>query len=390
MTAVVSHAQESALELAVIIPTFNERDNVAPVLQALERSLKHVCYEVIFVDDDSPDGTAEAVREIGGCDRRIRVLQRIERRGLASACLEGMMSTAARYIAVMDGDMQHDDSILPEMLGKIRSESLDLVVATRNAEGGGMGEFAKKRRWLSQFGRRLSDWVSHTGLSDPMSGFFILDRYFLQEVAHSASGIGFKILVDLVASSTRPVRFGEVPYTFRKRVYGDSKLDIVVGLEYLELLLDKFVGDIIPPRFVMFSMVGGVGVLLSVALLYLLLRANIDFVAGQWIATFAAMTANYFLNNAMTYRDRRLRGKRLFSGLLTFYVACFVGAMINVRIAEFLKAAGVSSYLAGACGLAIGAVWNYGVTSFITWRRVREKRQLSTTQARFDGEFVKS
>jgi dolichol-phosphate mannosyltransferase len=275
----------------------------------------------------------------------------------------------------MDGDLQHDEAILPAMLAKIQAEKLDLVVATRNSEGGGMGEFAKRRVWLSQLGRRLSSWVCHAGLSDPMSGFFVLDRRFLEEVVHSASGVGFKILLDLVASARRPVRVGEVPYTFRKRLHGASKLDVLVGLEYLELLLDKAIGNVIPPRFVIFSLVGASGLLLSMGMLYLLLSlAQMQFLTAQAITTFAAMTANFFLNNAMTYRDRRLRGHRLAVGLLTFYAACLVGAIINLRIAELVRDAGSSPYVAGALGLGIGAVWNYAVTSIITWRKGRASR----------------
>ena len=342
-----------------------------------------VAYEVIFVDDDSPDGTAELVRQIGLTKPRVRVLQRVGRRGLASACLEGMMATAAPYVAVMDGDLQHDEGILPAMLDKIRNEKLDLVVATRNAEGGGMGEFSRGRVRLSNLGRRLSQWVSHTALSDPMSGFFMLDRGFLEEVVHSASGVGFKILLDLVASSRRPVRFGEVPYTFRKRIHGTSKLDILVGIEYLQLLLDKAVGDLIPPRFIIFSMVGAGGLLLSLALLYLLLSfGKMQFLTAQAITTFVAMTVNFFVNNSMTYRDRRLRGSRLVIGLATFYAACFVGVVINLRVAGFIKDAGSSRYFAGACGLCVGAVWNYAVTSIITWRRVRESQVSASPRAK--------
>jgi len=370
------------LELAVVVPTFNERANVVPLLAALERSLAGIFYEVIFVDDDSPDGTAALVREIARTNTRVRVLQRVGRRGLASACLEGMMATPASHIAVIDGDLQHDEGILPAMLDKIRNEKLDLVVATRNAEGGGMGEFSKGRVWLSNLGRRLSEWVSHTGLSDPMSGFFMLERGFLEEVVHSASGVGFKILLDLVASARRPVRFGEVSYTFRKRIHGTSKLDILVGIEYLQLLLDKAVGDLIPPRFIIFSMVGAGGLLLSLALLYLLLSfGKMQFLTAQAITTFVAMTVNFFVNNSVTYRDRRLRGGRLAIGLATFYAACFVGAVINLRVAGFIKDAGSSRYLAGACGLAIGAVWNYAVTSIISWRQVRESRAPASPRA---------
>ena len=362
------------VELAIVIPTFKERDNIDPLLESLRQTLDGIEYEVIFVDDDSPDGTAAAIREISRTNARVRVLQRIGRRGLSSACLEGMLATATPYIGVMDADLQHDERILPTMLSELKEGKLDLVVATRNKEGGGMGEFADNRVRLSHLGRRLSRTVSHADLSDPMSGFFVIDRKFLDEVIHSASGTGFKILLDLVASARRPVRFAEVPYTFRKRMRGTSKLDILVGIEYLQLLLDKTFGNLIPPRFLIFSMVGVVGMLLSIGVLYLLFSdLKMQFSVAQAITTFVAMTANFFVNNSLTYRDRRLRGRRVVTGLLTFYAACFVGAVINIRIAQFIKGAGVSWYLAGAAGLAVGAVWNYGVTSITTWRLARER-----------------
>ncbi|MGA2039182.1 MAG: glycosyltransferase family 2 protein [Bryobacteraceae bacterium] len=362
------------VELAIVIPTFKERDNIAPLLESLRHSLGGIEYEIIFVDDDSPDGTAAAIRAISRTNPRVRVLQRIGRRGLSSACLEGMMATAAPYIAVMDADLQHDERILPTMLSRLKEGQLDLVVATRNKEGGGMGDFAGHRVRLSHLGRRLSRTVSHTDLSDPMSGFFVVDRGFLEEVIHSASGTGFKILLDLVASSRRPVRVAEVPYTFRKRTRGASKLDILVGIEYLQLLLDKTIGNLIPPRFFIFSMVGALGLVLSIGVLYVLFSVlKMQFFTAQAITTFVAMTANFFLNNSLTYRDRRLRGRRMWIGLATFYAACFVGAVVNVRIAQFTKDAGVPWYLAGACGLAVGAVWNYGVTSITTWRQARER-----------------
>ncbi len=369
-----SKAMAAFVELAIVVPTFEERDNIEPLLENLRKSLGGIEYEVIFVDDDSPDGTAAAIRAISRRNPRVRVLQRIRRRGLASACLEGMMATSAPYLAVMDADLQHDERILPAMLSQLKSEKLDLVVATRNQGVGGMGEFDLNRVRLSNLGRWLSRTLSHSDLSDPMSGFFVLDRTFLEEVVHSASGVGFKILLDLVASAHRPVRIAEVPYTFKKRIHGTSKLDILVGIEYLQLLLDKTIGDLIPPRFLIFSLVGALGLLLSIGVLYLLFSIlKVQFSVAQAITTFVAMTANFFLNNSLTYRDRRLRGRRVVVGLMTFYAACFVGAVINVRIAQFTKDAGAPWYLAGACGLAVGAVWNYGVTSITTWRQARER-----------------
>lgn len=363
------------VELAVVLPTFNERGNLEPVLTKLAAALAGISYEVLFVDDDSPDGTGAAARAIARENPRVRVLERIGRRGLSSACIEGMMATAAPYIAVMDADLQHDERILPAMLEKLKAGNLDLVAATRHIEGGSTGELAESRVLLSNLGRKLSEFVSHTPLTDPMSGFFIVSREFLDEVVHSASGVGFKILLDLVASSRRPVRFAEVPYTFRQRMHGSSKLDVLVGLEYLQLLLDKTIGDLIPPRFLIFSLVGAAGLLMSVAVLYLLYSVlHLPFEAAQLITTFVAMTVNFFVNNSTTYRDRRLRGSQLFYGLATFYTACFVGALVNFRVAEFVKNAGAAWYVAGACGLAVGAVWNYGVTSITTWRIARRSR----------------
>lgn len=360
------------LELAIVIPDFNERQNVQPMLQCLAEALAGVEYEVIFVDDDSPDGTAALVRLIGLHNPRVRVIQRMNRRGLASACIEGMMSTAAPYIAVMDADLQHDETILPVMLAKLKAENLDLVVATRNTAGGSMGDFSAARVRLSDFGKRLGALISRCELSDPMSGFFILDRRFLDEVSHTLSGVGFKILLDLVSSSKRPVRFGEVPYRFRSRLHGTSKLDILVALEYLQLLLDKLIGDLVSPRFVLFGLVGAVGVAIHLSILFLLRQEEHQtFAFSQTFAAVVVMTLNFFLNNAITYRDQRLKGRRLIFGLASFYLACSIGAVINLRIAMFAVNGGVSWLPAGFFGLVAGSVWNYAISGIFTWRRKR-------------------
>lgn len=359
-----------SLELAVVIPTFNERDNIGPLLDRLSDILTGIQWEAVFVDDNSPDGTAGHIREIARVDPRVRVLQRIGRRGLASACIEGMLATSARYIAIMDADLQHDESILPRMYERIASGQFDVVVGSRNMQGGSMGEFAKERVALSGIGSRLSRIVSKCNLSDPMSGFFIVDRAFLEEVVYSLSGVGFKILVDLVASAHRPVRLAEVPYTFRRREHGESKLDINVGLEYIQLLMDKMIGHIIPSRFVLFTGVGALGLLVHLSVLALLyLAARERFLYAQGIATLVAMTFNFLVNNITTFRDRRLRGSALLTGLVSYYIACSIGAVTNLSFAKFLLDAGLPWYFAGLVGMAVSSVWNYGVTAIFTWRR---------------------
>ena len=230
-----------------------------------------------------------------------------------------------------------------------------------------MGEFASSRVRLSGLGRWLSNLICRCEIQDPMSGFFLLDRRFLEEVAHSASGIGFKILVDLIASSKRPVRIAEVPYTFRSRLHGESKLDVLVGLEYLQLVLDKLIGDVVPPRFVIFSLVGSAGALLYLSALWALLHW-LGFGTALAVAAFLAMTLNFFLNNNFTYRDRRLRGRRLLGGLLSFSAACSVGVVLTVKFAQQTKEAGIPWYAAGLGGLIVSSVWNYVVTTIFTWR----------------------
>ena len=360
------------IELAVVIPTYNEKENVPVLLTALARALCDVDWEAIIVDDDSPDGTAEFVRDMAASNPRIHVIERIGRRGLSSACIEGMLSTSAPYIAVIDADMQHDETVLPKMLEKIRDEHLDLVVASRNLASGGMGEFSRGRVWLSNMGNRVSRLVCHCDISDAMSGFFVIDRHFFQEIVHRLTGSGFKILVDILASSRRPVRVAEVPYRFRNRARGESKLDVNVELEYLFLLIDKMIGNYVPTRFVLFVLVGSLGMTIHLSTLALLYAvAKESFIVSQTVATVAAMTFNFLLNNIVTFRDRRLRGWRLLTGLLTFYVACSLGALMNVSFAEFLHRQAIPWYVAGVSGTAISSVWNYGVNTILTWRRSR-------------------
>ncbi len=359
-------------ELAVIIPTYNERQNVAPLLALLEQALAGTEWEAIFVDDSSPDGTSEFIRGLAVTNPRVRVLERIGRRGLSSACIEGMLATAAPYIAVMDADLQHDESILPKMLGRMKSENLDIVVASRKIEGGSMGEFSRARVWLSSLGSRISRWVSHSEVSDTMSGFFLVRRQFFRQIAHKLTGTGFKILVDILASSPRSVRIGEVAYHFRMRQHGESKLDLGVELEYLYLVVDKMIGRVVPTRFLLFVLVGSLGLLVHLSILGLLYgKAHIAFLTSQTAATIVAMTFNFLLNNSVTFRDRQLRGWRIMTGLLTFYIACSAGAVVNVIFAQSLLKSGFPWYLAGISGIAVSSAWNYGVNAIWTWRSAR-------------------
>lgn len=365
-----------AYDLAIVLPTFNESANVAPMIDRLERALAGVRYEVIFVDDDSPDGTADLVRRLERDHPNLRVIHRIGRRGLASATIEGILAAAAPVVAVMDADLQHDESILPEMLRRINGDNLDLVVGSRNIQGGSMGQFAAWRVKLSQLGRRLSLIGAEHQLSDPMSGFFMVRVDSFERFAHRLSAIGFKILLDIVLSAGPELRIGEVPYRFRLREHGESKLDMMVGLEYFELLVDKHLGSLVNLRFILFALVGAFGVGLHLLILSALLRVgNIGFAKAQTLTTFMVMLLNFVLNNTVTYRDRRLRGWRFLRGLVTFCLACGLGVVANVAIANDVFHRGLPWWLAALIGLMFSAVWNFAVTSMTTWRQDRRSSE---------------
>jgi len=366
-------------ELSVVVPTFNERANVLELLQRLRECLAGHRWEVIFVDDDSPDGTAQFVREIGQRDNRVRCIQRIGRRGLSLACVEGMLASSAPYLAVIDGDLQHDETLLPHMLERLKQDQTDIVIGTRYAPRGELGDWNQSRVAISHFATRLSRLVLKADLSDPMSGFFMLRREAMERCVRKLSGIGFKILVDLFASSSRPLRFAELPYEFRTRKAGESKLDTQAAWDYVMLLLDKLIGHLIPVRFLSFSLVGGFGILVHFTVLAVLLnQVGIGFVSGQSIATFVAMTSNFALNNILTYRDMRLRGWQWLRGWVSFTLACSVGAFANVGIASYLFSMDTKWALAALAGILVGTVWNYAVTSVYTWKGAPESLDWKT------------
>ncbi|MEJ0013840.1 MAG: glycosyltransferase family 2 protein [Bauldia sp.] len=364
-----AESRADAIELTVVVPTFKEHDNVPLVVERLDKVLRGINWEVVFVDDDSPDGTAAAVRAIALRDKRVRVIQRIGRRGLSTACVEGVLSSSAPVFAVMDGDLQHDDTVLPEMFRRLRAEKLDIVVGSRYLGGTRTGGLANPLRvWLSKTGGQVARVILKADLTDPMSGFFVMARPAFDEAVRGLSQQGFKILLDLFASAPRPLKFAEVACGFNARQHGESKLDTMAAWEFGTLLIDKLVGRVLPLRLVIFSLVGGTGVVVHLLTLWLVKMLGFDFIASSSVAVVAAMTWNFVFNNMITYRDQRLRGPRFFSGLASFYAIGAIGAFANVGIGQLLYEQGQSWWLAGIAGALIGVVWNYTMSRLFTWR----------------------
>jgi dolichol-phosphate mannosyltransferase len=357
-------------DLTVVVPCYNERPNVAPLVAKLDAALGGIAWEVVFVDDNSPDGTAAEARRLARLDPRVRCIRRIGRRGLSSAVVEGALASSALFIAVMDGDLQLDETRLPVMLAALQSGQYDLAVASRHVAGGDAAGLASRwRHMLSGAGGTLAQRFLPVKLSDPMSGFFMLPRALFEQLAPSLTAQGFKILLDLVLSAEAPLRVIEVPAEFRKRLAGESKLDVLVLTQFAGLLVDKALGGLLPLRFLSFAMVGLLGV--GVNLLVLIggrEALGLGFATSQIAGTLVAMVFNFQLNNQITYRDQRLRGPRLWRGLLLFMLVCSIGAVANVGIARVLYQTHTYWTVAGAIGAVIGVVWNYAVSATLVWR----------------------
>ena len=364
----VAKALPGAAELSVVVPTFKERGNVAELVRRLDASLAGTAWEAIFVDDNSPDGTAAAVKEIAARDPRVRCLRRVGRRGLAGACIEGMLSSAAPFVAVIDADLQHDEKVLPLMLAKLKSGEADLVAATRYVSGGSAASFSQKRGTISRLATRMTHRLVGTPLSDPMSGFFAMRRDRLDEIAPRLSPAGFKILLDIAATSGSKLKIAEQPYSFGERFEGESKFNIQIGVGFLGLLLAKMTGDFVDPRFIFFAIVGSLGLIVHLVFLYSSLALQQPFDHAQVIATFAAMTSNFLLNNELTYRDRRLKGFAMARGFVLFCIACSVGVLANVDLASWLYGARQTWWLAGAVGAVMSVLWNYAMSTLFVWR----------------------
>ena len=360
----------AALELTVVVPTLNEAGNVEALLEKLGVALAGIEWEAIFVDDGSTDGTPELLTRIAQSDRRVRLIRRIGRRGLSSAVVEGALASTAPAIAVIDADLQHDERILPDLYRAIGAQGHELAIGTRYAGDGSTGEWDDKRLKISRFATALASPIMKTRLSDPMSGFFAVRRDVLLAAAPKLSSVGYKILLDLVASSPHPLKVAEVGYKFGTRRSGESKLDEMVALEYIELLLDKTIGRLVPVKLVQFGAIGMLGVGVHLALLSLALNAlGAAFATAQATAVLGAMTFNFALNNRFTYRDRQLKGLAWFGGLLSFYLVCSLGAIGNVGIGSLVYEQYHGWWMAGIAGAIVGSVWNYVASSWLTWTR---------------------
>ena len=364
---------EARKSVSVIAPAFNERENIRPLVLALDRALDGFDWELIVVDDDSPDATYEVADACAQEGWPVRCLRRIGRRGLSSAVVEGALASSAEHLVVMDADLQHDETIIPTLLDALRGGA-ELAVASRHAPGGGLGDWDARRAGLSALATRIGMRLCGAGLSDPMSGFFAMRRRTFLECVHGLSQQGYKVLLDIVASSRKDLKIVEVPYVFRARQQGESKLDALVMVEFGLLMADKASHGVLRPKLLMFLWVGCCGLIAHLAVLRLVQAAGAGFMDAQVAATLCAMTLNFAMNNALTYRAERLRGSALIGGYLMFCAVCSLGAVANVSVASVAMARHAGWTVAGLAGAAMSAVYNFEVASRLVWGVGRQAR----------------
>jgi len=362
--------RQSVAELTVVVPTYAERDNIAELVRRLTVVLAGIDWEVVFVDDDSPDGTSVLVKSIASTDPHVRCIRRVGRRGLSGACLEGILSSSSPVVAVMDADLQHDETLLPQMLQSIH-EGADLAVASRYIAGGSAEQgLSGIRRWGSGLATRMARILTGTPVSDPMSGFFMIRRDAIEDHAEELAGEGYKLLLDILWTTGKSLKVVELSYRFRERRKGESKLDALVTVDYLGLLFSKLLGGVLPVRFLMFGAVGVSGIAVHLLVLnYALSALHLSFALSQLTAVIVAMTWNFIINNRLTYRDTRLSGWRFVTGLLMFYAACSIGSVGNVGVASWIYSFHATAWVAGLAGAIIGSVFNYAISSALIWKR---------------------
>lgn len=356
-------------KVSIVLPTFNEKENIPLIIPKIEKALHGFSFEIIVADDDSPDRTWELAEKIASEKEYVRVIRRFHNKGLSPAVMEGFAAAKGEYLIVMDADMQHDERILPDFIQQFE-EGADFVIGSRKLAGGGVSDWSAVRRFISWGATFLAKIILPKNVSDPMSGYFGVSRKFFDEVGSEINPRGFKILLEFISHSAKR-KLAEIPYVFKSREYGESKLSGAVMIDYLIGLYDLRLGSYIPLRFVKYGLVGVSGILVNQFGLWLgknLIQWQNE--ASLILGIELSIITNYFLNNYWTFKDVRINGIYMnIRGLIFFNIICIAGAFINYSAAIFLsEKLLLSIYLSNLLGIALATFWNFFLNVNVTWK----------------------
>lgn len=355
------------IDLTIIIPTFNEVDNIGILIDRLNKMWDDkTSVEIVVVDDDSPDKTWEYVQKRAEIQENLFCIRRIHERGLSSAVIRGFESARGKYLAVLDADLQHDESILVNMLAAITEK--ELVIGSRKVDDGGIRNWNIFRRFVSFVATKLAHLLLKTQIKDPMSGFFMVRREAYDRIAHKLNPSGFKIMLE-IAYHLKSDSFVELGYQFRPRERGKSKLSGDVIFDYLESLYELRFGKIVSAKFVKYCIIGSIGVVVNLGVLNLALFFDLGDNWSLFFAIEAAIISNFFLNNIWTFKDSKITGFFGFiRGLVKFNIVCSVGAIINFSAALFIVAnTETSLVVADGIAILIATAWNYMINKQVVW-----------------------
>ena len=357
--------------LSIVIPTYNEKDNIFKILENLKTVLNGITHEIIFVDDNSPDGTSTVVKDCMKNSPEIRLIRRIGRKGLAGAVIEGISAANAELVAVMDCDLQHDETKLLDMIELFsRENSVDIVIGSRFTETGEISAkaFSKMRELGSKITTLIIKKVLNIASTDPLSGFFMVKKETFLRNSENLQTQGFKVLADFLATSGKNIEIKEIGYRFRNRIAGESKMSFLTALELIGLVLSQILKGRVSIRFILFCIVGLSGIFVQLLITGLAMLLINQFPTSQTIGIIAAMTSNYFLNNIITFQERKLKSLELVRGLFSFYLICSLGAFMNISIATYVFGFSSNWLISSFIGACFGAVWNFTLTSIFTWK----------------------
>lgn len=371
---------EHSVHLSLIVPTYNERANIDLLVQQISDMLDRFLpgsYELILVDDDSPDRTWEYALSMQAKYPHLRVMRRQQERGLATAVIRGWQVAQGKVLGVIDGDLQHPPEVLGKLLKAIDAGA-DVAVASRYAQGGGVGSWSGVRHFLSRGAIRVALFLLpevSSRLSDPMSGYFLLRREAIAEC--KLDPIGYKILLEVMGRGNIK-QVADVGYTFHERTSGSSKVTWRQYEEFVRHLLRlRFATGNVPVgglgRFLRFGLVGLSGVIVDYFILLLLYKVlGLDFSLSKVVAVAIAIMNNFVWNDLWTFNDtaRLAQGwQAILIRFIRFAIACSLGAFINIGLAILLKESlGIHFIVANLIAIAASTAWNYMINLKFNWK----------------------
>jgi dolichol-phosphate mannosyltransferase len=374
--------------VSVITPTFNEAENLPILVGRLHDALADIPHEIIVADDDSPDRTWEVAEGLAADDPRITVMRRFHDPGLSASVLDGMSVARGEVLAVIDADLQHDESILADMVEQVLDDRADVVVGSRSTAGGGYGEWSSSRRFVSWVATLIARLLLRVPVSDPMSGYFAVSRRAYEATAPQLNPRGFKILLEFIGRN-RDLRVSEVGYEFSNRVHGETKLNRSVIRSYLLGVAELRLGRQVNPTFLLYVLVGIVGLIVNSTAFWLAewigfpvvttgLNDEIDPIATSFLFSLQlSILVLFVLNNEFTFWEQRFQGLRLLPAFVVYEAMSLLGAGVHVAVFTFLQESGfLLSFFGGATrvvhnllGAVVALIINWYLNTTYLWRR---------------------